>query len=211
MADIEARVARFDELQDGEMKQVSVGDTDVLLTRSNGVYHAVYAYCSHYGAPLAEGALSGDRVICPWHHACFHLPLGDQLEPPGLDSLPRFEVRTDGHHVFVRVPESSAETHRTPHMILPDPADKRVIVVLGAGAAGAYAVEALREAGFAGRILFITQEHNLPYDRPNCSKDYLQGEVEAASFSHDVVLSRIDMDVMDMPIEHPTPTVCYQS
>jgi NADPH-dependent 2,4-dienoyl-CoA reductase/sulfur reductase-like enzyme len=53
-------------------------------------------------------------------------------------------------------------------------------VVLGGGAAGAYAVEALREAGFTGRVVLITQEHNLPYDRPNCSKDYLQGEVEEA-------------------------------
>lgn len=177
MADTEGRVAQFDELQDGGMKQVTVGNTDVLIARINGVYHAVYAYCTHYGAPLVKGAMSGDRVVCPWHHACFHLPSGDQLEPPGLDALPRFEVRIDGSDVFVRVPES-AETHRTPPMVRPDPTDKRVFVVLGAGAAGAYAVEALREAGFAGRVVLITQESSLPYDRPNCSKDYLQGEVE---------------------------------
>ena len=58
--------------------------------------------------------------------------------------------------------------------------DTRVLVVLGAGAAGAYAVEAVREAGYTGRVILITQENELPYDRPNCSKDYLQGEAEEA-------------------------------
>lgn len=179
MAESEVLVAQFDELQDGDMKQVTVGNTDVLLARVDGAYHAVYAYCTHYGAPLAEGVLSSDRLVCPWHHACFQLPSGDQLEPPGLDSLPRFEVRIDGTDVFVCVPEE-IETHRPPRMIVPDCTDDRMVVVLGAGAAGAYAVEALREAGFAGRVRLITQEAVLPYDRPNCSKDYLQGEVEAA-------------------------------
>ena len=176
MSYTEHTVARADELSDGEMKQVTAGETDVLLARIGGVYHAVYAYCSHYGAPLADGALSGDRVVCPWHHACFHLPTGDQLEPPGIDSLPRFETRIEGDEVIVRVPDRVEET-RVAEMAARDEADGRTFVVLGAGAAGAYAAEAIREAGFTGRLVMIAAETERPYDRVNCSKDYLQGEI----------------------------------
>src|SRR3712207_5821542 len=66
----EIAVATTDELKDGEMRQVSAGGTDILLARVGGKFHAVGALCTHYGAPLAEGALCGERVVCPWHHAC---------------------------------------------------------------------------------------------------------------------------------------------
>lgn len=102
----EKAVATTGELKAGEMKQVSVGDTDVLLARVGDEFHAVYAYCSHYGAPLAEGALSGERVVCPWHHACFHVTTGHQLEPPGQDGLARFDVRRDGDTIYVQVPDN---------------------------------------------------------------------------------------------------------
>lgn len=171
-------VAHVDDLQDGEMKQVTAGKTDLLLARINGTYHALYAYCTHYGAPLADGALSNDRVVCPWHHACFHLSTGTQLEPPGRDALPHYDVRIDGNDVVVQVPENGPERclpRATRHRA---DADDRTFMVLGGGAAGAYAVEAIRDAGFAGRLYLVTQEPYRPYDRPNCSKSYLQGEAE---------------------------------
>jgi NADPH-dependent 2,4-dienoyl-CoA reductase/sulfur reductase-like enzyme/nitrite reductase/ring-hydroxylating ferredoxin subunit len=172
MSKKEAVVARADELRDGQMKQVSVEGTDVLLTRVGGQHHAVGAYCTHYGAPLATGVLSGARVVCPWHHACFSVVSGDQEEPPGLDALPCFEVRVEGDQVIVAVPED-APKQRVSGMAAPDAADRRVFAVLGGGAAGAAAVEALRQAGYRGRVLLITAEHFLPYDRTTLSKAYL--------------------------------------
>jgi NADPH-dependent 2,4-dienoyl-CoA reductase/sulfur reductase-like enzyme/nitrite reductase/ring-hydroxylating ferredoxin subunit len=173
----EAAVCSVDALTNGEMRQVQVGETDVLLARVDGRYYAVHGHCTHYGAPLANGALSDGIVVCPWHHACFHLPTGDQVEPPGIDSLPRFDVREDDGDVIVHVPEDAAST-RTPEMTRRNPDDDRTFVVLGAGSAGAYAVEALRAAGYEGRLIMVTNENHLPYDRPNCSKAFLAGEAE---------------------------------
>jgi 3-phenylpropionate/trans-cinnamate dioxygenase ferredoxin reductase subunit len=49
------------------------------------------------------------------------------------------------------------------------------IVVVGAGIAGASAVETLRRSGFAGRIVLVGDEPELPYERPPLSKDFLLG------------------------------------
>ncbi|WP_027342277.1 NAD(P)/FAD-dependent oxidoreductase [Hamadaea tsunoensis] len=50
------------------------------------------------------------------------------------------------------------------------------IVIVGAALAGAKAAEALREAGFTGKIALIGAENELPYERPPLSKGYLLGK-----------------------------------
>ncbi len=173
----EAAVAHINDLNDGEMKQVSVGDTDILLSKVNGNFYAVHGHCTHYGAPLAKGALHGNRVTCPWHHACFDVTTGQHLDPPGMDSLPQYEVYIQGDQVYVRLPEEAAESE-TPRLSKQQNTD-RTIVIVGGGTAGVYAAQALRMEGFTGKIIMITQEDDLPYDRPNCSKDYLQDKAPA--------------------------------
>ena len=55
------------------------------------------------------------------------------------------------------------------------------LVVVGGGLAGAKAVEGAREAGFEGRIVLVTEEQHLPYERPPLSKAVLRGEKEPAT------------------------------
>jgi len=57
------------------------------------------------------------------------------------------------------------------------PPDSHVIV--GANLAGGRAAEALREAGFGGRIVLVGAEPDRPYERPPLSKDYLLREMPA--------------------------------
>ncbi|WP_298916050.1 FAD-dependent oxidoreductase [uncultured Nostoc sp.] len=179
MKQIEAVVANINDLNDGEMRQVAVGETEILLTRLDGKFHAVGAHCSHYKAPLAEGVLSGHHVVCPWHNAYFDVTSGDQLEPPGLDSLGCYQVRIEGENVIVSVPEETTGL-RSPAMAQFNPdADGRTFVILGAGAAGVHAAETLRVAGYQGRIVMITQDDRLPYDRTKLSKDYFIGETSS--------------------------------
>lgn len=171
-------VAKTLDIKDGEMKQVVADGTDLLLAKVNGNLYAVGAFCTHYGAPLAKGALCGKHIICPWHHAWFDVTNGDMLEPPALDALPRYEVEIRDEDVFVALPTERSD-RRLPDMVSCDrEADARVFAILGGGAAGYTATQTLREDGFQGRIIMITQEPELPYDRPNLSKDYLQGEAQ---------------------------------
>ena len=54
----EVPLARASGLREGEMQEVSVGETRVLLARVGGEYHAVSATCPHYGAGQQRRAQS---------------------------------------------------------------------------------------------------------------------------------------------------------
>lgn len=178
MKDMEFDIAAEGELADGEMKQVAAGETNILVARVEGTYYAVGATCPHYGAPLASGVLCGRRLVCPWHQACFDVTTGGLLEPPALDGLPRFDVRVADGRITVTVPAARSEPEVAEPSATVDTVHGRVFVVVGGGAAGNAAAETLRQEGFRGRLVMITREDRLPYDRPNLSKDYLAGHAE---------------------------------
>ncbi len=56
------------------------------------------------------------------------------------------------------------------------PTDKADYLLIGGGLAAANTARWLREEGAEGEILLIGREPDPPYNRPNCSKGYLQGK-----------------------------------
>ena len=166
---MEACVATLPELQSGRMRQVTVAGVEILLARVGDAVWATSAKCAHYGGPLAEGVLHGKRVVCPWHHAVFDVTTGRQLEPPGCSDLRSFPVRVKEGKVWVTLKVLPAPA-------APEPADgdDRLMVLVGAGAAGTSAAVTLREQGYTGRIALLSREHRLPYDRTLLSKEVLR-------------------------------------
>lgn len=151
-----------------------VGDKDVLLARVGGALFAVGAHCTHYHGPLGKGLLVGDTVRCPWHHAHFCLRTGEALAGPAIDPLERWTVEErDG---VVRVKAEAAATAAKP---APAHGGPRRVVIVGGGAAGFAAAEMLRRKGFDGALTMLSADQDAPYDRPNCSKDYLAGDAPA--------------------------------
>src|SRR5260370_40678442 len=53
------------------------------------------------------------------------------------------------------------------------------ILSIGGGQAGAQAIDTLRREGFVGRIVLVSEEPELPYQRPPLSKKFLAGELAA--------------------------------
>lgn len=173
-------IAKQDDLKNGEMKSFKIDDNNkVLLCRINNEFFAVGAACTHYGAPLEEGILKDDKIICPWHHACFNAKSGNLLEPPAMDALPKYEIKTEGDSVKINLPDE-IQSSRKPAMVKKDSkSDSRTFVILGAGASAYFAAQSMRENGFKGNIIMITKENRNPYDRPNLSKEYLAGSAES--------------------------------
>jgi NADPH-dependent 2,4-dienoyl-CoA reductase/sulfur reductase-like enzyme/nitrite reductase/ring-hydroxylating ferredoxin subunit len=162
------------DLADGAMLVGHVGDEDVLVARVEGQLFAIGAKCSHYQGPLGEGLLVGQTVRCPWHHARFCLRTGEALGAPAIDPVATWIVEERGGKIFVRKKAegprkvSGVRTVKTP----------RRVVIAGGGAAGFAAAEMLRRHGFDGGITLVSADADAPYDRPNCSKDYLAGEAQ---------------------------------
>ncbi|KAF3841004.1 hypothetical protein F7725_006866 [Dissostichus mawsoni] len=129
------------DLKDGQMMEVEVGDHSVLLTRSEGRYSAIGHQCTHYGAPLSKG----NTVRCPWHGACFNIHTGDLEEYPGMDCLPCHKVKIQNKKVYVSI-------------------NKKV------RAASLICAETLRQEHFGGRIIMVTRDELLPYDKTRLSK-----------------------------------------
>ncbi len=215
--DNEFVAAKLSEVPAGTMKAVEHGELRILLSNIDGEIFAVGGSCPHYGAQLEKGVLSDKRVVCPLHHAAFDVRTGELLEPPALDCLPTFEVRIDGDEIIVAIPPDTAQT-RQPDMLGYDPeGDPRTFVVLGAGAAAAAAVQTLREDGYRGRLVMITQESRLPYDRPNLSKDYLQGNAdpEWMPLRSDEFYEGIGIEIMRdakvKTVEVPSMTITFEN
>uniref|UniRef100_A0A8C6L3J5 Apoptosis inducing factor mitochondria associated 5 n=1 Tax=Nothobranchius furzeri TaxID=105023 RepID=A0A8C6L3J5_NOTFU len=157
------------DLQDGQMKEVDVGRHSVLLTRCEGKYSAIGNQCTHYGAPLSKGFFSGNKLRCPWHGSCFNVLTGDLEEFPGMDSLPCHKVKIENKKVYV--------SECVVFVCVCCLKDSTRLVFLHfvvfnsfLGAASLTCAETLRQENFGGRIIMVTREDLLPYDKTRLSK-----------------------------------------
>jgi apoptosis-inducing factor 3 len=168
-------VLALDELEDGSMRGVKAAGSDVLLVRDGDTVYAVGGKCTHYGAPLEKGVYADGVVHCPFHKACFRVSNGEVLAPPAVDGLPSFPVRIEDGQVIVTIADDAPD-RVSPMPSLMAATDERTFVVVGAGAAGAYAAQRLRLDGFRGRLVLVSDEDRVPYDRTKLSKPFLAGQ-----------------------------------
>uniref|UniRef100_A0A3Q3MUD2 Apoptosis inducing factor mitochondria associated 5 n=1 Tax=Mastacembelus armatus TaxID=205130 RepID=A0A3Q3MUD2_9TELE len=157
------------------MMEVDVGHHTVLLTRTVGKYSAMGNQCTHYGAPLSKGFISGNRVRCPWHGSCFNAQTGDLEEYPGMDCLPCHKVQTRQTHgqtgIYLTTTTSALrQEKRIKSMVGALPGVTHTIVLLGGGVTSLICAETLRQENFRGRIIMATRDDLLPYDKTRLSK-----------------------------------------
>jgi apoptosis-inducing factor 3 len=162
------------DVPDGGMIGGLVGDEAVLIARRGNDFFAMGATCSHYSGPLAEGLIVGDTLRCPWHHARFCLRTGEAIGAPAFNPVSCWRIERSGGKVFVRERIEAAQQAKAGGRKGATGKPERIVIV-GGGAAGFAAAEMLRREGFVGALTLISADADAPYDRPNCSKDYLAG------------------------------------
>uniref|UniRef100_A0A8C7L5F2 Apoptosis inducing factor mitochondria associated 5 n=1 Tax=Oncorhynchus kisutch TaxID=8019 RepID=A0A8C7L5F2_ONCKI len=176
------------------MMEVEVGRHNVLLVRSEGIYSAIGNQCTHYGAPLSKGVLSGHRVRCPWHGACFNIQTGDLEEYPGMDCLPCHTVKVENNKVYVSdgiLGLSVRVCAQVPCVYVVacvSVCDGVLSLSVSAGSASLVCAETLRQENFGGRIIMVTRDNLLPYDKTRLSKVNYPNSLSEA-FSSSVLLS----------------------
>lgn len=82
----------------------------ILLVRRGPRVFALAETCSHFGAPLSEGTLTGDSIVCPWHSSRFDLATGQVINGPAVHPQPCLEARIQNGQVEVRKPPANQES-----------------------------------------------------------------------------------------------------
>jgi 3-phenylpropionate/trans-cinnamate dioxygenase ferredoxin component len=80
-------VLSLDELPEGAMRRVTVGDLDILVAHTSRGIAAVDDRCPHMSAPLSIGQLDGCVVACPLHEGRFDLASGGPVQMPSTGGL----------------------------------------------------------------------------------------------------------------------------
>jgi len=193
-SDLLSVTCKLSELQENEIKELEFGEGKVLLVKEKGHVYAFGNKCTHQGALLKSGVYCNGRIRCPWHGACFNVKSGDIEDYPGLDSLQTFAVTLRGEEVVVSgLAKQVKETKRVKAMVKASPSDSRLFLLVGGGPASLLCAETLRQEGFQGRILLVSKENVLPYDRPKLSK--------AMSVTANQILLRPEEFYKDLNIE----------
>jgi nitrite reductase/ring-hydroxylating ferredoxin subunit len=93
--------ADFGNLEGGKL--VEAGGQSIAIFKLGASYYAIENICPHRGGPLAEGQVTVEEVICPWHGSRFDIKTGAVLTPPARQGVKSFPVRVSGNDVEVEV------------------------------------------------------------------------------------------------------------
>ncbi len=119
----EIQVAKIDEIADGGVRLVQVGDLEIAIIRHGSDYYAYQNVCPHQGGPACEGIrmpavedviddkglFVGQRfndadvhIVCPWHGYEFHLSDGCNVIDTAL-KLRKFNVYSRDGSLYLSV------------------------------------------------------------------------------------------------------------
>jgi toluene monooxygenase system ferredoxin subunit len=100
-------VATLDNLWEGEVTDVQVGDELILLVHlAGGDIRAYQGYCPHQKTTLADGKLDGHILTCAAHLWQFNLSTGEGVNPEGCQ-LYRYQVKVEDATISVGIPQGS--------------------------------------------------------------------------------------------------------
>ena len=94
-------VARADEIQEGVVKVVRVGDVPVGVTKVEDEFFAFADVCTHDDGPVAEGELDEYIIECPRHGAKFDIRTGKVKQLPAVVPIPVYAVKLEDDMVLV--------------------------------------------------------------------------------------------------------------
>ena len=77
-------LASVEEVPIGKMKKFAVGPLEITVARTEKGIYAFGDRCPHMNAPLHEGKIDEDCVVCPLHKTKFELATGRRMSDPKI-------------------------------------------------------------------------------------------------------------------------------
>ncbi len=97
------KLCGISEVSVGDLKQFNLEKNEILVVNLNGQFFCLDARCTHAGAPLGEGDLSGDVLTCPWHGSRFNIRDGSVIKGPAKQPLRVYRSIIRENAVFVEL------------------------------------------------------------------------------------------------------------
>ena len=96
-------VARVEDLPEGSVRHVRVGEEEIALAHCNGGFYATQGLCIHLQGPLGEGWLEDGCVLtCPWHGWQYDVRTGENEFDRAIQ-LRTYDVQVADGEIRVRV------------------------------------------------------------------------------------------------------------
>lgn len=86
-------VAPASELPEGQPTRVDVDGVGVVVARRGEAVSAFAGLCPHLAAPMEDGWLDRDMLVCPWHGSRFDSETGEVVRGPSQAPLPCYQAR----------------------------------------------------------------------------------------------------------------------
>ena len=102
MADF-VKVAVTTDIPTGELRSFRVGHTDIVVCNTGDGFHALADECSHDSAPISDGDLDGNDIVCPRHGATFDIHSGAVTGPPAVIGIDKYELKIEGEDILVKI------------------------------------------------------------------------------------------------------------
>lgn len=99
------KAATVEEIPLGEMRSFKVGYDNILICHTESGFYAIANECTHDSAPMTDGKLKGNVVICRRHGAKFDITNGAVLAPPAVAPLDSYPVKIEDNDILVELPE----------------------------------------------------------------------------------------------------------
>ena len=125
----------------------------VILIKHEDKYFALGSFCGYDFTNLSQGAVIGEKLICPTCGSNYDLTNGFVESGPNMRNLSTFPIKCREEMLEMTVPEHIPAFSRK-KFLKRETVDPRTFVILGDNETALAAIDALR-TNFTGRIIMI--------------------------------------------------------
>jgi len=95
------KVAKVKDIPNGSMKAFEIRHHRFVICHTGDGIFAIADECSHDSAPISDGELHGDEIVCLRHGARFDVRDGSVKAPPALVPIETYDVKIEGEDIYV--------------------------------------------------------------------------------------------------------------
>jgi len=94
-------VCKTDEIEEEDVLRFDLRGKTYAVYHTPSGYYATDGLCTHEGAYLSDGLVTGEFIECPKHNARFHIPTGKVKRIPARVDLTTYPVKTEHEKIYL--------------------------------------------------------------------------------------------------------------